>query len=298
MRVALLRSTIFLVTADDALDLRPVVQPVIDRSLRSNFQRQLEGIDLEVLGDEGRRLVDASPRTFAELGAALAATRPGADPQALAIAVRAQVALAQVPPRGLWGRGGPARHAALDSWVGRPLRALPTAEARVAATEAMVERYLRAFGPASSADIRVWCGLPLAVLRPAIDRMRPRLVAYRNEAGQELLDLPAAPRPDPGVPAPVRFLPEYDNALLSHAGRDRIIAGHHREAVFTRGALLIDGFVEGAWTLRNPTGHAVLEIDTFSPLAPRTRSRVVAEAERLLDFGAATGRTRRISLTE
>ncbi|MGH2719783.1 MAG: winged helix DNA-binding domain-containing protein [Actinomycetota bacterium] len=298
VRVALLRSTIFLVTAEDALELRPLVQPIIDRSLGSNFRRSLVGVDLELLGQEARRLVDESPRTFAELGDLLAATRPGADPQALAIAARAKVALVQLPPRGLWGRGGLGRHAAAETWIGRPERSFATPEDRLAAMASMVERYLAAFGPASLADIRTWCGLTLASLRPAIEGMRERLVAYRDEAGRELLDLPGAPLPDPAIPAPVRFLPEFDNALLSHADRDRVIEPAHREPLFTRGALLVDGFVKGAWTIRHPTGDAVLALECFSLLTDRSRRQILAEAERLLDLAAATCRTRRIALTE
>lgn len=298
VRMALFRSTIFLATSADALDLRPLIQPIIDRSLGTNHGRGLSGVDLEALGEESRRLVDEAPRTFAELGDLLAASRPGADPQALAIAARAKVALIQVPPRGVWGKGGLARHAAAETWIGRALRSFAAPEDRVVATGSMIERYLAAFGPASVLDVATWCGLTLSALRPAIDRMRDRLVAYRDEAGRELLDVPGAPLPDPDLPAPVRFLPEYDNALLSHAERERIIQPAHRERVFTRGALLVDGFVTGAWNVRRPTRDAALEIDCFSPLDGGARRQVLSEAEQLLAFATPAARTRRIALAE
>jgi hypothetical protein len=320
VRIALLRSTIFLVTAPDALALRGVLQPVLVRSLMGNFRRGLEGVDLAAVAAEGRRLVDEAPRTFSELASELGPRWPGADPQALAMAVRSYVPLVQVPPRGLWGRRGPARHAAMETWVGCPIPSAgpaggptPTGEPGpgpggpggprpprppvpepAGAAESMLVRYLRAFGPAAPADLRVWSGLP--GLREALERLRPRLATYRDEQGSELLDLPGAPLPDPATPVPVRFLPEYDNALLSHADRERIIAPDHREALFTRGAVLVDGFVHGAWTIRTARGEATLDVEPFAPLSAARGREVRSEAERLLAFAGAAARKRRLVL--
>jgi hypothetical protein len=144
-----MRSTIHLAGADDCLGLRPLVQPGIVRSRLNNFARRLEGLDLEAIAAEGRALVDEAPRTFAELGALLAASRPGREPLALALAVRTDVPLVQIPPRGLWGQGGLARHAASETWFARPL-----GPGRPEDLDAMIGRYLRAFGPATLQDIQ------------------------------------------------------------------------------------------------------------------------------------------------
>ena len=152
VRIALQRSTIHLVSAADCLALRPVLQPVITRSLSGNYRRQLEGVDIALLEAAGRELVDEQPRTFAELGALLSPRFGGRDPQALAMGVRAAVALVQVPPRGVWGQSGLARHTSAEAWLGRPLGTDATADE-------LVLRYLRAFGPATVKDAQTWSGL-------------------------------------------------------------------------------------------------------------------------------------------
>jgi hypothetical protein len=157
-----------------------------------------------------------------------------------------------------------------------------------------VLRYLAAFGPASVNDVQAWCWLTR--LREVIERLRPRLVTFRDEQGIELFDLPDAPRPAAETPAPPRFLPEYDNALLSHADRSRVIAEEHRERVFTHGALLVDGFVRGAWTLARRRGEASLRVELFAPLKGRERDEVAEEGNRLLAFAAGDAQTRTLDL--
>lgn len=276
VRIALFRSTIFLVTAEDCRALRAVVQPVIDRSLGSNFARPLAGVDRAEVARSGRALVDEDPRTFAEIGAVLQERWPGVDPGALGVAVRAGVPLVQVPPRGIWGTGGLARHAAADTWLGAPMGTDPEPAPAIA-------RYLTAFGPATLPDIRVWSGLP--GLGDALERLAPTLVRYRDEEGRDLWDVPGGQFADAEAPAPVRFLPEYDNALLSHAGRRRIIADEHRGLVFTYGALLVDGFARGNWSLKKGA-TARLIVRLFEPLPPPDHEAVEAEATQLLRFAA------------
>ena len=140
---------------------------------------------------------------------------PDADPGVLAYAATHHIALCQVPPRGIWGKNGPAAWAPVESWLGAPLRPVPV--------DALVSRYLGAFGPATVADIQVWSGLTR--LREVAERLPLR--TFRGEAGQALYDLPNAPRPAEDMPAPPRFLPEYDNLLLSHKDRTRVIPGNH-----------------------------------------------------------------------
>ncbi len=272
VRLALMRSTIHSVTAEDCLGLRPLVQPVIERSHAGNYGKFLEGLDPRKVAEAGRTIVDEEPRTFAQLGAALAERWPDHDPQALAMAVRTFVPLVQPPPRGIWGRSGAARHTSAEHWLGRPLAGYDIEDA--------ILRYLGAFGPASVRDVQAWSGVTR--LGDAMERLRPRLVSFADENGVELFDLPDAPRPDADTPAPPHFLPEYDNALLSHADRTRIVTKEQGRRIFTRGALLVDGFVRGAWRFK----QGELELELFEPLSKAEAAAVNEERERLLEFAA------------
>jgi hypothetical protein len=286
VRIALMRSTVHLVTARDCLALRPVVQPVIDRATNGNWGRRLEGVDLAALAAASRALVEERPRRFSELGRMLRERWPDHDPTALAIAARALVPLVQVPPRGVWGSGGLVVVTSAEAWLGRPL-ADP-------APDGMVLRYLGAFGPATVGDIQTWSGLN--GLREVTERLRPRLRVFSDKRGRELLDLPGAPLPDPDTPAPVRFLPEFDNLLLSHADRARVVADADRGRVSAKGALLVDGFAGGAWRIRRERRAATLVVELFAPLAAEDRDAVAEEGARLLDFAAAGADSRDLEL--
>jgi hypothetical protein len=271
VRLALMRSTIHLVGARDALRWRPLVQPAIERGFQGNWQKHLGGLDAAEVAEAGRPLIEAEPLTFSELGTRLTETYPGHDPTALGYAVRTHVACVQVPPRGIWGAGGRARHTSIEAWLRRPL------VARTKPSE-LVERYLAAFGPASVKDVQTWSYVN--GLAPVLERMRPRLRVFRDEAGRELFDLPDAPLPDPDTPVPVRFVPEYDNVALSHADRSRIIAPDLGRKLFTRGGVLLDGFVAGAWRIQK----GKLRVERFRRWTRAEVAGARAEGERLLDF--------------
>ncbi|MEU6414435.1 winged helix DNA-binding domain-containing protein [Microbispora sp. NPDC046933] len=291
VRIALMRGTIHLVSADDCLALRPVMQPLLDRLLRISYGRLLDGVDLREVASAARALMEERPLSFAELEELLGERWPGRD--VLAKAVRAVVPLVQVPPRGVWGASGQARHVPAEPWLGRPL-------GDGSAAGDMVLRYLRAFGPASVKDMQTWSGL--TGLRSVVKGLD--LVTYRDENGVELFDLPGAPLPGPDADAPVRFLPEFDNLLLSHADRTRVMAEEHRPRVFTingiiRATILVDGFVAGLWRIeRGQTERArekaVLEIEPFAPLDAATRDALAAEGECLLEFAAGDASARDI----
>jgi len=279
VRAPLVRSTIHLVSARDCLRLRPVIQPVLTRAFSgSPFRRKLEGMDLDRLLAAGRALLEERPRTRAELSELLAERWPDRDHLSLAYAVTFLVALVQVPPRGIWGESGQATWTTAESWLGRPLDPDPS-------PEDMVVRYLAAFGPATVADARAWSGL--SGLREVFERLRPRLVTFRDEQGRELFDVPGAPLPDPGMPAPPRFLPAFDNTLLSHNDRTRIISDEHRKLLIRdrlmRGVLL-DGFACATWKAEQRRGKLTLEIEPFESLRKEDRDVLAEEGERLLPF--------------
>jgi hypothetical protein len=288
VRIGVMRGTIHLLTRDDCLLLRPLTQPVFEGQLwrHRDLSPQLRGVDLDPVVEAGRIALE-EPRTGTELRAFLAARFPELDAAALAYACQMRLALVQVPPRGLWGKSAQVRWTTAEAWLGQPLEAEPS-------LEDMVLRYLAAFGPASVADVATWCRL--AGLREVVERLRPQLVTFRDERGRELFDLPDAPRPDPDTPAPVRFLPEYDNVLLSHDDRSRFALSESSSALSPGwtvgwGAVLHDGVVRGRWRLESD-GVAVHHV----PLPKRTVAAIAAEGRRLGRFlGSADVRLEPVS---
>ena len=296
VRMTLMRTTIHLATATDALRLRPVLQDVLERGFRSGspFGRRLAGVvDVDAVVSLGRGLLEEQPRTAAELRTLLAAHWPEADAEALAMACRYLLPVVQVPPRGVWGRAAAPRMTTLQHWVGQPL-------ATSSEPDEVVRRYLAAFGPASVADIRTWSWL--TGLREVVDRLRPGLRTFRDEGGRELFDVPDGSLPDPDTPAPPRFLPDYDNLVLSHADRSRIAGTNVLPwEQWEFGSLLVDGFVRGTWRVVRAPGSAsarpaTLAIRIFEPLAPDDEAAVRAEGDGLLDLLAPGAEARETSL--
>ena len=287
VRIALMRGTIHLVSARDCLPLRRLVQPVLERGLRGAFGKQLAGVDPAAVAAAGRELVESEPMTFSRLGDALAGHWPDHPPAALAQAVRAYVPLVQVPPRAVWGRAGQSAHTSAEHWLGLAAEQDP-ADPERDTLAGLVTRYLAAFGPATARDVAAWSGL--TGLRAVMDQLRPSLVTFRDEQGAELFDLPSAPRPGEEAPAPVRLAAEFDNLLLSHADRSRVIQAENLKRFYTingifPGAVLIDGFVAGMWRLARTKSTATLTVELFG--STRERAQVAREAERMLAFCAS-----------
>jgi hypothetical protein len=284
VRLPLMRSTIHLVTADDAVALRPLTQPPIERSTMGAFGRYLVGVDRGQLVAAARALVEERPRVASELGRLLAERFSGRDPAALAQAARAWLPMVQIPPRGVWGRSGRALQVPLETWLARPQAAMPL--------DRLVLRYLAAFGPATVRDVQTWSGLTR--LAEVMNARRLDLRVFGGPDGSELFDLPDAPRPDPDIPAPVRFLYDFDNLLLSHNDRRRVFGdpgdidyaahGYTAEANLQPSSVLVDGMVAATWTLVRGRGTAILKVRGFRPLTPAERAEVEAEGAAVLRF--------------
>lgn len=289
VRTGLMRSTIHLVSARDALALSPLVAPLRARTFRSPFAAGLNGVDVAEVVAAGRQLVAERPRTLVEMRDLLAPRFPAAEPTSLSQAVAFHLALVQIPPRGLWRQSMRPTWALTEQWLGAALASAPS-------LDDYVLRYLAAFGPASPADVRTWCGV--SGLRDVIARLRPQLRVFCDEQGKELLDVPDSPLPDPDTPAPPRFLPEYDNVALSHADRSRVFNGLGPGPPWPTGtwigSLYVDGFFRAFWTITDGT----LAIDRFVPARtdPRgTRTQIVAEGERLLELIAPEAASHRVT---
>ena len=193
-----MRGTIHLVTAKDCHRLRPLVQPALDRMLRTNAThgRPLAAVDVTAVVDAAKRLVDAEALTPGEVGTRLAEQWPDTPPGSLADAARSLLPLVQVPPRALWQRSGQVRLTTATAWLGKPRGKRQT-------IDELVMRYLSALGPASAADVQTWSGL--SRLGEVLERLARRLERFKSGGGQTLFDVPDAPRPDPDIPTPVRF---------------------------------------------------------------------------------------------
>ncbi|WP_175407344.1 winged helix DNA-binding domain-containing protein [Streptomyces sp. TRM64462] len=314
-RTVTMRSTLHTHTAEDVLGLGPLMQPARDREVRA-FRKGLDGVDLDALTALTRELVEERPRTPKEIRTALLARWPDADPLALGVTARCLLPLVQVTPRGLWNRSGQVALTTADVWFrgfrGSPRPApagpapagpAPAGPAPEFGLESVVVRYLLAFGPASVKDMQTWSGLTR--LRDTFERLRPRLLTFRDPYGTELFDLPDAPRPDPDTPAPPRFLPEFDNLLLSHADRSRVVPPAFKDRTWQGNqayrTFLADGLLAGIWALEEAKGGSLtMTVQPFGTLSREQRAAVADEAALTLEtlgggasydvrFGAVAG---------
>jgi hypothetical protein len=168
----------------------------------------------------------------------------------------------------------------MTAWLGRPLDV-------DASIDRLVLRYLGAFGPATVMDAQAWSGLTR--LGAVFEGLRGRLQTFRDEGGRELFDLPDAPRPDADSPAPVRFLPEYDNVLLGHADRSRIIPAGRSIPLppgngASMGTILLDGTYAGTWRIRRAADRATLTIQPLERIGADDEAALADEGTRLVAF--------------
>ena len=313
-RIASMRSTVHLLTAPDALTL-----PALTARRLPRETRDLPPAVLDRIAAHARALVEEAPLRANQLGTLLAPEFPDVPPADLAYAARCLLSLVQVTPRGVWQASMATTWTTAESWFGSERAAeapdLTDPDVRAQVLGALVLRYLAAFGPATVADVQAWCGL--TGLAPVVRALGDRLVQLQSSeptAGRPrrvLLDLPDAPRPDADAPAPVRLLADFDNVLLSHADRARIVSDDVRRRLVTPngagpGTVLVDGEVAGVWRLRRDattTGGvrrevATLVMEPFVALTSAQQADVRDEAERLLSFLARDAHDQRVQVLD
>lgn len=279
VRATFLRGTLHLLSARDYAAFRAAIQPVLTDAQRVLGTRA-KGLDIEAVLPVATELLAARPRDFNELRPLLRAEFPEVNERALGYSVRTRLPLVMVPTDDRWGFPSVAAFTLASDWLTEPL-------SEDDSPDELVRRYLAAFGPATAADVQTWSGLKN--VKQVLARLRPELVSVRDEQGRELVDLPDAPRPDGDVPAPPRFLPEFDNLVLSHGDRTRVIADQHRGHVVTknlrvRASVLHDGFVCGIWDVERKKTAVTLRVTPFHPLSATAVRELAEEAESLLGF--------------
>lgn len=285
VRVTAMRATLHLLSARDYTLLRGALQPSLARSLRGVTKGRDAPFDFAALVAAGKAFFGARGATFDALRAHLKERYPDLNERELAYAIRLHVPLVQLPTDARWGFPAAADFACAETWLQCPV---PT-EPDPARAQALVRRYLAAFGPAGVADAATWSGLGVGHLRDAFDALRPDLVELRDANGRTLYDLGDAPRPPADTPAPVRFLPEYDNLLLGHADRSRIVADAHRARLVTRNLIvpatfLVDGVVAGTWRIETARKAATLVMEPFGRVTKKLQRELEREGAMLLSF--------------
>ncbi|MGH9817321.1 MAG: winged helix DNA-binding domain-containing protein, partial [Candidatus Acidiferrales bacterium] len=279
VRATLMRATLHLMSARDYAALRMAIQPVMTQAMGALGARA-EGLELEEVLPVTRTLLNDEPRTFNELRALLLNAFPQVNDRALGYTVRMQLPLVMVPTEDRWAFPSVADFTLAERWLDEPLSNDET-------PQALLFRYLAAFGPATAADVQTWSGLK--GIKSVLEEMRPRLRVFKDERGRELFDLPEAPRPDEDIAAPPRFLPEFDNLVLAHSDRTRVLAHEYRGLVVTRNlrvraTFLWGGFVRGTWHVARKKNAATLHITPFEVLPRQAENELAAEGEALLRF--------------
>jgi hypothetical protein len=265
------------------MHFRPALQILYSRLLHTYFSKyRINDREKEHLEATIRAYLQEKPRTNVDLRAKIAEITPDMDERLLYM-VRMSIPLIQVFPGGAWGVGGSPAYTEASTWLGRSFVASEVG------LRSLILSYLTAFGPASVKDIQSWSGLTR--LQPAVDALRAELIVFRDEQRRELFDVPGAPLPSAETPIPIRLIPDFDNLLLAHHDRRRIIADAYRPFVFPGNSMvlptfLVDGFVRGVWKIERTATGATLLIQPFEPLTNSTCEALQAEGERLLRWVA------------
>jgi winged helix DNA-binding protein len=289
-----IRATLHLCTADDYIRFRATLQPMLTKAASAIGKSRSRDFDLNKLLAAAREYIGEKPRTFAEISEMVSKLMPEQDVGVLRYAVRVHLPLVQVPVTGGWSYSNQPEFTLADSWIGRSIS--PEDGLRE-----LVLRYLAAFGPASVTDMQTWSGMPS--LKETFEKLKPELQLYRAEGRRELFDAPGLVVPADDLPAPVRFLPEFDNLLLSHSNRTRVIADEHRSKVYLPGlrvaaTILIDGFVRGVWKIEKTKNTATLAIEPFEKLTRHDRAALIEEGESLIRWAESKSKSFEVRIAQ
>jgi hypothetical protein len=280
VRGTFMRGTIHLVSAKDYLAFRQTLQPALSEGL-SVIRDRMQGVDVPPIVKQGRAFFMRGPATFLALRDHLKSGAKNLDERALAYIIRMHLPLLQTPTDGSpWAWAASSSFAVAESWIGKPVEAAER-------PDVLAKRYLAAFGPATANDFKTWSGLPAA--KEIFEALRPTLTVLRDDRKRELFDLPKAPRPGDDADAPVRFLPEFDNLLLSYTDKARFVPEPYRSRLTSRNLLLpatfmIDGLVAGTWTVETKRQALTLTLVPFATIAKPARAALEEEGERLARF--------------
>lgn len=272
VRATLMRGTIHLFSAKDYVALRGVIQRALDHQMKAVLRQRTSDFDEKEVVKIAREFF-ATPRSFDEMRKAM--EKAGGDVRSRAYAARLLVPLVQMSD-------GSAKFVLADKWLGKKIPTEREGDARE-----IVKRYLSAFGPATIADAQTWSGIQ--DIGKTIEAMKGELAVFRDDKKREVFDLPKAPRPDEDADAPPRFLPEYDNLVLSHKDRRRFVADEHRRAVYVgqlrvAPTFLVDGSIGGTWKHEKKKGKATLTMTPLVKLSKKTKDALAAEAAALVRF--------------
>lgn len=281
VRITLMRGTIHLVTPPDALRIAPHIQPELEKiPFRKGFNYgAMVGLDADEVREHGERVLGDEPMSAAELRERAAEIYPDRNPGMVVQTWLYQLPVLQTPPRGQWKDSSRPIWSRVEPWLGAPLDpSYPLSE--------LLLRYLRAFGPASTMDMQTWS--KLLGLKQAIEQLGDRVRTYTDERGRTLYDAADAELADPDLPAPVRLLGWYDNAVLSHQDRTRIVpegnALHLRAFAAAVAPVLVDGYLAGLYKIFPEAGVARLRICPTRTWTKAERTAVEAESQALLGF--------------
>lgn len=293
LRATTMRGTLHLHTAGDLVGFRALVQPFLSAQWKSNFLRRFGSEDKAKVLKAGIRLLDKGPMTAGALNKALKEKFASAEPIALSSLLQLHETLIQIPPTRIWGTGSAPILSRIPNW-------LDEVPAPVLTREELVRRYLRAFGPASVNDMAIWCRLTR--LGDAFNAIRDELTEFEDENGRVLYDYPDAPRPDEDVPAPIRFLPLYDNVYLGYDKRQRMLNEEtaHVVSMFEqfKPAVLIDGTISAGWSISVKKDAAELEVELYRKMTRRQRSELEAEGKRFAKFMAEEAKSWSVALID
>ncbi len=279
VRATAMRGTLHLVHREDYIRFRTTLQPMLSAGMQAILKDRLKDMDRSaVLG--AARCAFEGRLTFTEMRGVLMREFPKGDERAMGYLARTHLPVVSVPDDAKWAFSGDSPFTLVESWLGKSI-------SPVEDQQALVLRYLAAFGPAAVTDAQAWSGF--ANLKGTFAALRPKLKVFPGEGKRELFDLPDAPRPEEETPVPVRFVPAFDNAILAHADRRRVISDDYRPRVVTKNlqvlpTFLVDGFVAGTWSVQRKKKSASLTITPFAPLTKAPKKQLLEEGERLIRF--------------